>query len=127
MIILNDNGDGVEPVLKLIRPYRCNSCMFFCCLQKLEVVEVNTGVILAEIKQKWSFFLPIYEIDYLLGNRSYRVSASLDLTEKGIQFLFTCIYTEEIVAKILVHPAKEWDSEAKKGLEKEDGLKQSRT
>ena len=128
--VSNNTADKYKPVLKLIRPLRCSSCWFFCCLQKLEVVEIDTGVILAELEQKFNLLLPVYEINFLLENRSFKIEASLDfegVKKFGVQFIFTEVPSEEIIARVVLEPAQteETDESKEDGeiLSKEDGLK----
>ncbi|CAH2247030.1 phospholipid scramblase 1-like [Pelobates cultripes] len=58
MTIVDNMG---REVIKLIRPYRCSSCCFPCCLQKLEV-QAPPGVIAGYVKQNWHPCLPKFSI-----------------------------------------------------------------
>ena len=50
-----DNAD--REVLHLNRPLRCDSCLFPCCLQELEV-SAPPGDVIGYVKQTWSCFKP---------------------------------------------------------------------
>ncbi|XP_053315580.1 phospholipid scramblase 2-like [Spea bombifrons] len=58
MTIVDNTG---REVMKLIRPYRCSSCFFPCCLQKLEV-QAPPGVVVGYVKQNWHPCLPKFTI-----------------------------------------------------------------
>ncbi|XP_068135347.1 phospholipid scramblase 2-like isoform X2 [Hyperolius riggenbachi] len=48
-------------VNRLSRPYRCSSCWFPCCLQKMQV-EAPPGTVIGHIKQNWNPCFPRFTI-----------------------------------------------------------------
>ncbi|XP_059403181.1 phospholipid scramblase 1-like [Carassius carassius] len=56
---IKDNFD--QEVIHLIRPYRCTSCCFPCCLQKMEV-QAPPGNAIGYIKQDWHMFKPKFSL-----------------------------------------------------------------
>ncbi|XP_063756292.1 phospholipid scramblase 1-like isoform X2 [Eleginops maclovinus] len=48
-------------VIRLIRPYRCVSCWFPCCLQEMEV-QAPPGTTIGYVKQDWHPCLPKFSI-----------------------------------------------------------------
>jgi len=64
-MIIKDNAD--REVLHLNRPLKCNSCLFPCCLQKLEV-SAPPGNTIGFVKQKWTCIKPKFEITDGDGN-----------------------------------------------------------
>lgn len=58
-MIIKDNAD--REVLHLNRPYKCQSCCFPCCLQKLEVSS-PPGTTIGFVKQKWTCIKPKFDI-----------------------------------------------------------------
>ncbi|XP_040205037.1 phospholipid scramblase 2-like [Rana temporaria] len=58
-ITIVDNS-GRE-IIRLSRPYRCSSCCFPCCLQKLQV-EAPPGTTIGFVKQNWHPCLPKFTI-----------------------------------------------------------------
>ncbi|XP_076335619.1 phospholipid scramblase 1-like isoform X1 [Tachypleus tridentatus] len=64
-----DNG-GHE-VIHLCRPLKCDSCCCPCCLQRMEVTA--SGSTLGYVVQKWSIFVPKYEVQNAAGECVLRV------------------------------------------------------
>uniref|UniRef100_A0A8C5ME76 Phospholipid scramblase n=1 Tax=Leptobrachium leishanense TaxID=445787 RepID=A0A8C5ME76_9ANUR len=58
MTIIDNTG---REIIKLLRPYRCSSCCFPCCLQKLEV-QAPPGATIGYVKQNWHPCLPKFTI-----------------------------------------------------------------
>jgi len=58
-MVIKDLAD--REVMHLNRPYKCQSCCFPCCLQKLEVSS-PPGTTIGFVKQKWSCIKPKFEI-----------------------------------------------------------------
>jgi len=58
MNIMDNQG---QEVLHLVRPLRCQSCCFPCCLQELEV-HSPPGTIIGYVEQEWSIFYPKFVI-----------------------------------------------------------------
>uniref|UniRef100_A0A671M0R9 Phospholipid scramblase n=1 Tax=Sinocyclocheilus anshuiensis TaxID=1608454 RepID=A0A671M0R9_9TELE len=56
---IKDNFD--QEVIHLIRPYRCTTCCFPCCLQEMEV-QAPPGNTIGYIKQDWHMFKPKFSI-----------------------------------------------------------------
>uniref|UniRef100_UPI00398F77E6 phospholipid scramblase 2-like n=1 Tax=Pristiophorus japonicus TaxID=55135 RepID=UPI00398F77E6 len=56
---LMDNDD--REVIHLVRPFKCVSCWFPCCLQELEV-QSPPGTTIGYVKQTWHPFLPKFSI-----------------------------------------------------------------
>ncbi|XP_067880083.1 phospholipid scramblase 2-like [Heterodontus francisci] len=56
---LLDNAD--REVIHLVRPFRCVSCWFPCCLQELEV-QSPPGTTIGYVKQTWHPFLPKFSV-----------------------------------------------------------------
>ncbi|XP_039515946.1 phospholipid scramblase 1 [Pimephales promelas] len=56
---ITDNFD--QEVIHLIRPYRCTSCCFPCCLQEMEV-QSPPGNTIGYVKQDWHVFRPMFSI-----------------------------------------------------------------
>uniref|UniRef100_A0A8C1MF35 Phospholipid scramblase n=1 Tax=Cyprinus carpio TaxID=7962 RepID=A0A8C1MF35_CYPCA len=56
---IKDNFD--QEVIHLIRPYRCSSCCFPCCLQEMEV-QAPPGNTIGYIKQDWHMFKPKFSL-----------------------------------------------------------------
>ncbi|XP_062904903.1 phospholipid scramblase 2-like isoform X2 [Mobula hypostoma] len=56
---LMDNND--REVIHLVRPFKCASCWFPCCLQELEV-QSPPGTTIGYVKQTWHPFLPKFSI-----------------------------------------------------------------
>ena len=54
-MIIKDNAD--REVIHLSRPLRCDSCLFPCCLQELEVSS-PPGTVIGYVSQKWSIIKP---------------------------------------------------------------------
>ena len=54
-MVIRDNAD--REVLHFNRPLRCNSCLFPCCLQELEV-SAPPGDVIGYVKQTWSCMKP---------------------------------------------------------------------
>ncbi|KAG8580880.1 hypothetical protein GDO81_007458 [Engystomops pustulosus] len=55
-------GDNAgREIIRLVRPYRCSSCFFPCCLQKLEV-QAPPGNVVGYVKQNWHPCLPKFTI-----------------------------------------------------------------
>lgn len=52
---IKDNMD--RDVIRLVRPLRCMSCWFPCCLQEMEV-QAPPGITIGYIQQDWHPFLP---------------------------------------------------------------------
>jgi len=50
-----------QEVLHLVRPLRCQSCCFPCCLQHLEV-HSPPGTIIGSVEQKWSLLYPQFVV-----------------------------------------------------------------
>lgn len=48
-------------VIHLVRPYRCMSCLCFCCLQKIEV-QSPPGTVIGYIQQDCSFVYPWFSV-----------------------------------------------------------------
>ncbi|CAI9621423.1 unnamed protein product [Staurois parvus] len=59
VITIVDNS-GRE-IIRLSRPYRCSTCCFPCCLQKLQV-EAPPGTTIGFVKQNWHPCLPKFTI-----------------------------------------------------------------
>jgi len=55
---ITDNT-GAE-CLRIVRPIRCDTCCFPCCLQKMEVL--HHGTLMGTIEQKWHPFVPKFDI-----------------------------------------------------------------
>ncbi|XP_076650913.1 phospholipid scramblase 2 isoform X2 [Halictus rubicundus] len=53
-------------VLRMVRPYRCDSCCCPCCLQELEVYSGDT--FLGSVSQDWSFWRPSFSIRNASGD-----------------------------------------------------------
>ncbi|KAG7200544.1 hypothetical protein KM043_001105 [Ampulex compressa] len=53
------DGLGKE-VLRMVRPLRCNSCCYPCCLQVMEVY--SGGCLLGSVVQEWSLCKPYFSI-----------------------------------------------------------------
>ena len=58
MKILDNAG---REVMHIVRPWRCSSCCFPCCLQEMEV-HAPPGTLVGKVVQRWSLFEPDYEI-----------------------------------------------------------------
>lgn len=58
-MIITDNNE--REVLHLSRPLRCQSCLFPCFLQELEVSDSN-GVVIGRVEQEWSICAPKFAI-----------------------------------------------------------------
>ncbi|KAM4040405.1 phospholipid scramblase 2-like isoform 1-T4 [Anomaloglossus baeobatrachus] len=58
MNIVDNSG---REVIRLIRPFKCSSCCFPCCLQKLEV-QAPPGNTVGYVKQNWHPCLPKFTI-----------------------------------------------------------------
>jgi len=56
---ITDNQE--REVMHLVRPLRCQSCCFPCCLQELEV-QAPPGTVVGYVEQKWSLFYPKFVI-----------------------------------------------------------------
>ena len=54
-MVIRDNAD--REVLHFNRPLRCNSCLFPCFLQELEV-SAPPGDVIGYVKQTWSCMKP---------------------------------------------------------------------
>ncbi|XP_065841128.1 phospholipid scramblase 1-like [Oscarella lobularis] len=54
-------------VIHLYRPLRCTSCCFPCCLQEL-VVEAPAGQPVGYVKQRWTLWIPEFDICSADGN-----------------------------------------------------------
>ncbi|XP_064489281.1 phospholipid scramblase 1-like isoform X2 [Ornithodoros turicata] len=48
-------------VMRFIRPLRCTSCIWFCCLQKVEV-QAPPGVTIGFVNQNWSVIYPWFNV-----------------------------------------------------------------
>lgn len=51
----------IVQVIHLVRPYRCMSCLCFCCLQKIEV-QSPPGTVIGYIQQDCSFVYPWFSV-----------------------------------------------------------------
>ncbi|KAM4694133.1 phospholipid scramblase 2-like [Discoglossus pictus] len=58
MTIIDNTG---REIMRLMRPYRCSSCCFPCCLQKLEV-QAPPGTPIGYVVQNWHPCLPKFTI-----------------------------------------------------------------
>merc|ERR1740128_1117210 len=58
-MIITDNAE--REVIHLIRPLRCNSCCFPCCLQSMEV-QSPPGTCIGWVNQSWTMIKPKFEI-----------------------------------------------------------------
>ncbi|XP_054167099.1 phospholipid scramblase 2-like [Oppia nitens] len=58
-------------VIHLYRPLRCDSCLFPCWLQKLEVSA--SGNIIGYITQEWSIFVPKFRVENSFGECVLRI------------------------------------------------------
>ena len=62
-----------EEILHLTRYKRCQCCLYFCCLQKMEVF-APPGNLLGTIKQKWHFCNPKFIVKDNNGNSLFKIS-----------------------------------------------------
>ena len=58
--------------IRLIRPLRCSTCWWFCCLQKMEV-QCPPGNPIGHIQQLWTLFGPSFEVCNENGLPNYRI------------------------------------------------------
>ncbi|XP_064394742.1 phospholipid scramblase 2-like [Halichondria panicea] len=65
------NGQGTE-VMRLVRPFRCDNTLGFCCLQELEV-QCPPGETIGWIKQNCSLFSPRFSVTDASGQVVYRI------------------------------------------------------
>ncbi|KAK2587871.1 hypothetical protein KPH14_003968 [Odynerus spinipes] len=68
--------DGVgREILNMSRPLRCDSCLFPCCLQELEVY--SGGVLLGSVVQDWSLCRPWFSIRNASGDTVLTIKGPL--------------------------------------------------
>ena len=67
---LKDGND--QEIIHFQRPLACGSCCFPCCLQSLEV-ESPPGNVIGSVKQKWSIWIPKYNIKDETGKTVYYI------------------------------------------------------
>ncbi|MEE6500938.1 hypothetical protein FKM82_003997 [Ascaphus truei] len=70
MTIIDNAG---REVIRLTRPYRCDSCCFPCCLQKLEV-EAPPGTVVGYVNQNWHPCLPKFTIQNEKKENIFKIS-----------------------------------------------------
>ena len=58
-MIIRDNYDN--EVIHLNRPLRCNSCLFPCCLQEIEISS-PPGQVIGTVVQDWSLCTPQFSV-----------------------------------------------------------------
>jgi len=104
-----DNGG--QEVLHLVRPFRCPSCCFPCCLQELEV-HSPPGTIIGSVEQQWSIFYPKFIIKDDRGNPVMKINGPFCACEccSDLDFIVTSATDGSEVGKI----SKQWS-----GLDKE--------
>ncbi|RWS31109.1 phospholipid scramblase 2-like protein [Leptotrombidium deliense] len=66
------DNTGLE-VMRLHRPYRCTSCWFPCCLQKIEVF-APPGTLVGYVKQNWSICGPSFSVQNAAEETLYKIS-----------------------------------------------------
>ncbi|XP_029045802.2 phospholipid scramblase 2-like isoform X1 [Osmia bicornis bicornis] len=62
-VVIDNNR---REVLRMVRPFRCDSCCCPCCMQELEVYSGDT--LLGSITQDWSLWRPTFSIRNAAGN-----------------------------------------------------------
>nr|XP_027201885.1 phospholipid scramblase 1-like isoform X1 [Dermatophagoides pteronyssinus] len=67
-------------IIRLDRPWRCNSCLFPCCLQKLDVYSGEYK--LGSVRQEWTVCCPAFSILNATGKKVLRI--------KGPFLTFSC-------------------------------------
>ncbi|RZC36217.1 Scramblase domain containing protein [Asbolus verrucosus] len=98
-----------KEAIRLHRPFRCDSCCFPCCLQKMKV-SLASGTVVGYVKQKWS----IYDHNFTIKNDSddtvLRLRSSTD--RDAVEFKVMSVDGNVQVGKI----RKQWSGPCKEVL-----------
>ncbi|CAG0917882.1 unnamed protein product [Notodromas monacha] len=99
-----------QEVLIFNRPLRCDSCLCFCCLQKMDVY-ASPGDFLGSIEQTWSIIHPRYVIKDAAGNPVLKMAGPCCTWSLcgDVEFEIFSESTGESVGKI----SKQWSGLAK--------------
>lgn len=81
-------------VLHLNRPLACSSCLFPCCLQKMEV-SAPPGNVIGSIEQEWTLCCPSFALKSQNGETVLRIEGPL--------FTSTCCGDVEFKVKYKQH------------------------
>lgn len=73
-MIIRDNYDN--EVIHLNRPLRCNSCLFPCCLQEIEISS-PPGQVIGTVVQDWSLCTPQFSVKDHNGDTVLRIEGPL--------------------------------------------------
>ncbi|KAG1670556.1 Phospholipid scramblase 2 [Nymphon striatum] len=116
MKILDNIG---KEVIHLYRPYRCSSCWFPCCLQKLEV-QSPVGEIIGFVEQDWSLCFPRFSIQNAEGETILKIKGPFCTWAicGDIEFEIVSIDGETQVGKI----SKQWSGFLKESFTDADNF-----
>lgn len=94
-----------QEVLHLVRPLRCQSCCFPCCLQELEV-HSPPGTIIGTVEQEWSIFYPKFLIKDESGEPILKIEGPFCGCEccSDVDFVLSSVANGEELGKI----SKQW-------------------
>ncbi|KAL3250775.1 hypothetical protein MRX96_055372 [Rhipicephalus microplus] len=117
MDVLDNEG---QAVMRFVRPLRCVYCLFFCCLQVIEV-QAPPGTIVGRVRQLWSLCYPSYGIYDSSGKKT------LGIVGPCCTYSMPCCCTVQFTVKSangvdIGKIAKQWGGVVKEGFTDTDTL-----